>query len=214
MEPADQKVIEILKKVGAIITNDHFLLTSGLHSSTYINKDALYPHTTEASKIGYLIAKRHLGKGIEIVVGPALGGIILSQWTAYHLTQLEEKEILGQFSEKTADKRQILTRGYDKLIKGKKILVVEDITTTGGSVKKVVDSVRKVGGEVVAVCVMINRDPERVHSALFGAPYESLAIFEAEAYDPAVCPMCKAGTPFNKDIGHAKNVPKPPTPSL
>src|SRR4030042_5919357 len=94
------KVVDILKKVKAITTDSHIVLTSGKHSSKYLNKDALYPHTRQVSRIGQMIAQKYLKKNVEVVIGPALGGIILSQWTAHHLTLLKKKEILGGFSEK------------------------------------------------------------------------------------------------------------------
>ena len=97
-------VVEILKKVGAIITDDHFVYTSGKHGSVYINKDALYPHTEETSQVGMLFAKKVEALDIDVVVGPALGGIILSTWTAYHLSSLKHKEILGVYTEKDENK--------------------------------------------------------------------------------------------------------------
>ncbi len=170
----DQKILPILKATGALITNDHFVLTSGKHSSTYINKDAIYPHTKASSEIGALFAKAFQHLEIDAVAAPALGGIILSQWTAYHLSKLKRKEIYGVYTEKTLEKNQIFTRGYESFVKGKNVLVVEDLTTTGASVKKVVDSVRSHGGNVIAVGVMLNRDPENVNDNSLGAPFKAL----------------------------------------
>ncbi|MCG2692366.1 phosphoribosyltransferase, partial [Microgenomates group bacterium] len=87
---------------------------------------------------------------------------------------------------------------------GKKVLVVEDLTTTGGSVKKVVDIVRQAGGEVISVCVMVNRDPKNVNEASVGAPFVAADILEAQAFDEADCPFCKEGRPINTKIGHGK----------
>jgi len=166
-------VVDILKKVGAVITDSHFVYTSGKHGSVYVNKDAVYPHTAETSRIGELFAEKYKDVDIDVVAAPALGGIILSQWVAYHLSKLKGKEILGVYTEKTADKQMIFTRGYDKLVKGKKVLVIEDLTTIGGSVRKVVDTVKATGGNVVAVCVMVNRDPEKVTSEVVGGPFSA-----------------------------------------
>jgi orotate phosphoribosyltransferase len=196
--------IDILKKVGAVITDSHFVFTSGKHGDVYINKDALYPHTGETSKIGRLFAKKFKDMDIDVVAGPALGGIILSQWTAYHLSKLKGREILGVYTEKTSEKNQVFTRGYDKLVKGKNVLVIEDLTTTGGSVKKVVDSVKAVGGRVMAVCVMVNRDTEMVTSKVIGAPFSALGILKASAFDEANCKLCKKKVPINTDVGHGK----------
>lgn len=197
-------VIAILKKVGAVLTGDHFVYTSGKHGSVYINKDALYPHTAETSEIGKMFAEKFKNKKIDVVAAPALGGIILSQWTAFHLSKLKGKEVLGVYTEKTPDKNQVFTRGYDKLVKGRNVLVIEDLTTTGGSVKKVVDSVKAAGGNVIAVCVMVNRDPVNVTSETVGAPFRALGVLEAEAFDEKDCPLCKKGIPINMTVGHGK----------
>ena len=198
------KVVDILKKIGAVITDDHFVYTSGKHGSVYINKDALYPHTAETSEICQTMAEMFKDKDVEAVVGPALGGIILSQWVAHHLSQMKGKEVFGVYTEKDATENQILRRGYDQVIKGKKVLVVEDLTTTGGSVKKVVDTVRLAGSEVVSVCVMVNRDPKNVNESTVGAPFVAADILEAQAFDEADCPFCKQNRPININIGHGK----------
>lgn len=197
-------VVDILRNIGAVITDNHFVYTSGKHGSVYINKDALYPHTESTSEVGKLFAEKFDEAGIEVVAGPALGGIILSQWTAYHLSLATGKDVLGVYTEKTPDKNQVFTRGYDKLVKGKKVLVVEDLTTTGGSIKKVVASVKETGGTVVAACVMVNRDPEQVTSELVGAPFSALGVLKAEAFDEAECPLCKENVPINTEVGHGK----------
>lgn len=197
-------VIEILKNIGAIITDSHIVGTSGRHMAVYINKDALYPHTQETSKIGRIFAQKHKNMAIEVVVGPAMGAIILSQWTAYHLSQILGKEVLGVYTDKTESGGQILKRGYDKLVEGKNVLVVEDVTTTGGSVKKVVETVKAAGGKVVSVSVMVNRDPKLVTEQAVGAAFSPLAVFEIESFDAAACPLCQQNVPINTSVGHGK----------
>lgn len=197
-------VVDILKKVGAVITDSHFVYTSGKHGSVYVNKDAVYPHTVETSRIGELFAEKFKDMDLDVVAAPALGGIILSQWVAFHLSKLKGKEILGVYTEKTVDKQMIFTRGYDKLVKGKNVLVIEDLTTTGGSVRKVVDTVKATGGNVVAVCVMVNRDPEKVTSEVVGGPFSALGVIKASAFDETICPLCKENVPINTDVGHGK----------
>jgi orotate phosphoribosyltransferase len=198
-------IIDILKKIGAIITDDHFVYTSGKHGSVYVNKDALYPHTHETSEVGKLFAAKCKDLDIDVVVGPSVGGIILSQWTAYHLSDLKGKEILGVYTEKDAESNQVFgRRGYDKVVNGKNVLIVEDLTTTGGSVKKVVDTVKIAGGNVLSVCVMVNRNPEMVGEAEVGAPFRSLGELPTEVFDEENCPLCKSGIPVNTKIGHGK----------
>jgi orotate phosphoribosyltransferase len=141
---------------------------------------------------------------IDAVVSPALGGIVLSQWVAYHLSEIQGKEVLGIYAEKTADKNMVFTRGYDQLVTGKNILVVEDVANTGGSAKKTVEAVKAIGGKVVAVEVMVNRSPELVNEQFFGVPFYSLAEFKLSAYGEADCLMCKNGVPINTNVGHGK----------
>lgn len=199
-----KEVIEILTKVGALLPNGHFIGTSGKHLDTYITKDALLPHTEEVSKIGKLMAEKASGYGAEVVVGPALGGIVFSQWTAYHLTQLLGKEVLSFYTEKTPDGDQIFTRGYDAKIKGKKVLVVEDTVTTAGSAMKVVRAVQEAGGEVVHVLVITNRDPDHVNSQSLGIPFDALCDLPLVSYTPEECPMCRNNVPVNIQFGHGK----------
>lgn len=196
-------ILDLLKKANAITTDSHIAYTSGKHGDAYINKDALYPHTEMTSQAGKMMAEKYKDADIDVVVGPALGGIILSQWVAFHLSALQEKEILGVYAEKDANKNLIFTRGYDKIVKGKNVLVVEDVTNTGGSARKVVDAVKSVGGSVVAVCVMVNRNPD-VDEAYMGAPFGALAEFPTIIYDESDCPMCKKRVPINTDIGHGR----------
>lgn len=199
-----ENVIEILKDIKAIVSNSHFVYTSGKHGSVYVRKDMLYPNTQKTSQVCRLFAKKFKDKDIDVVVGPSIGGIILSQWTAYHLTQLKKKEILGIFTEKDENGNQIFKRDYDKLVKNKNVLIVEDLTTTGVSVKKVISSVRKAGGKIIGVCVMVNRDPKSVTSKTIGAPLSSLGILEAKSYDEDKCPLCKSKIPINTIVGHGK----------
>lgn len=197
------EVIQILESVGAVMLNDHFVGTSGRHLEGYINKDALFPHAHQASRIGEIFAETFKDLDIEVVAAPAMGGIILSQWTAYHLSKLKGKEILGVYAEKKDNELQF-TRGFDKVIKEKKVLVIEDLTTTGGSLKKVIDLVKENGGRVVMAGVMVNRDPEYVTEATFGVPFKPLAELSIKSFAENDCPMCKKNIPINISVGHGK----------
>ncbi len=198
-------IFEILKETGALVTDNHFVYTSGKHGSVYINKDAVYPHTQKASEVGELFAEKVKDLDIDVVVGPMIGGIILSQWTAYHLSKLKGKEILGVYTEKDTENNQVFgRRGYDKLVVGKNILIVEDLTTTGGSVRKVVDTVNAAGGKVVSVGVMIDRSDNGMNEDIIGAPFFTLGRLETEVFDAKNCPLCKKGVPINTKIGHGK----------
>lgn len=208
------EVMDILKKVGAILTNGHFIGTSGLHFDTYVNKDFLYPHTKEVSTVCRLFAEKYKDANIEVVVGPALGGIILSQWTVHHLSEIYGKEVLAVYTEKSEDGGQIFTRGYEKYVKGKRILVVEDIITTGGSMLKTIKAVKEAGGNIISACAMINKT-ENLNKNIFGAPFDALADLYVPAYSASKCPLCKAGIPINTEVGHGKKYLRPlPNPPL
>lgn len=198
------EALELLKQTKAILSDSHFVGTSGRHMPLYINKDALYPHPEAVSRMGKLFAEMNKDLDIDVVAAPALGGIVLSTWTAYHLTKLKGKEVLGIYTEKDATKNQIFTRGYDKLVTDKNVLVIEDLAQTGGSVKKVVTSVKAIKGNVIRVCVMVNKDPDTITSELVGAPLSWLAELKTQTWEEQDCPLCKRCVPINTTVGHGK----------
>jgi len=186
------------------MSGSHFVGVSGKHMDTYITKDALFPHVFEVEKVCRMFAEKNKNFEIDVVAAPALGGIILAQGTAYALSKIKGKEVLAVFTEKTPDGDQIFTRGYDKYVKNKNVLVLEDLVTTGGSVQKVIASVKKAGGNVVAVSVMVNKSPKVVNSELFGAPFSALGELEVENYEAKDCPLCRKNVPMNTEFGHGK----------
>lgn len=196
------ELLKMLKDSGAIITDSHIVGTSGKHMSVYINKDALYPHTSYASRVGEMFAEINKALDIDVTVGPSLGGIILSQWTAYHLSKMKGREILGVYTEKDSESNQIFKRGYDKLVAGKNVLVLEDITNTGGSLVKVLESVKNAGGEIVSASVIVNRNPQEINSEELGVPFHPLLTYPAQAWDAEECELCKQGMPINTSVGH------------
>jgi len=198
-------VLDMLKKVGAVYTNDHFVYTSGKHGAVYVNKDAMYLHPIETTLISRLFAERYQRDEVDVVVGPAVGAIVLSQWTAYHLTQLKSKEVLGVYTEKDKEDNQILRRGYAEIVKGRNCLIVEDVTTTGGSIVKVINTVIHSGGNVIAASSMVNRNPDEVNSTFLGVPFSSLCTLKADAYEENECLLCQDNIPINTKVGHGKD---------
>ena len=197
-----REVSNILGKSGAVVKNGHFVGTSGKHMSVYINKSQVMANPKYVSKIGRLFAEKFQNKDIEAVVAPAVAGIVLSQWTAYYLSKFNKKEVVSLYTEKTKDNNQIFKRGYDFLVKNKRVLIVEDITTTGSSIKKVIRSVKKAGGRVIAASVMVNRDTKLVNSKTIRVPFSSLTILKIPSYNASNCPLCKKGIPINSSLGH------------
>jgi orotate phosphoribosyltransferase len=199
----EDDVLALLASVGALITGDHLVYTSGRHGSSYVNKDALYPHTTATAAVCERIARHFAGAGVEVVAGPTIGGVILAQWTAYHLSVIEGREVLAVYAEEEAaaeGKRRVLRRGYDALARGRRALVVEDVLTTGGSARQVVEAVRAAGGEVIGVGALCNRGGVTAETV---AVPELFALTEVplESYAPEDCPLCAAGVPINTRVG-------------
>lgn len=194
-------VVQMLKDAGAILEG-HFIGNSGRHLSIYMNKDTFMPHTKTVSKIGRMFADLNKDNAIEVVVGPAVGGILLSTWTAHHLTELTGKEVLSVFTEKTEDNGQVLKRGYGQLVKGKRVLAVEDTVTTGGSVRKTIDAVTAAGGIVVQLSLVLNRDPKNVNESTFGVPVNALAEIPMESWGEDEVPEWLKKIPINTTVGH------------
>ncbi len=204
MPDMQEEVIDILKKVGAVKTDSHFVGTSGRHMSIYVNKDALLTHPRETGRIGVLFAEKNKDLDIDIVVSPAMGAIILGHWTAYHLSRMTGKEILSVYTEKDKDENQIFKRDYDKLVAGKKVLLIEDTTATGLSVRRTVKPIQGAGGVIVRACVIVNRDAQNITAETVGVPFAWLAEIPAETYAPEECPLCASGVPIDTSVGHGK----------
>jgi orotate phosphoribosyltransferase len=202
MLTTETEVLELLQKVGAF-RSGHFVLVSGMHANSYINKNAMYPYTREMSQLCKSIAERFAGRQIEAVVGPATGGIILSQWIAYHLSEMEGREVYSTYADKEGD-GFIIKRGYDQVIKGKNVLVVEDLVTTGGSLRKVIEAARGTGANVVAAVAICNRG--EVTKEVIGNPPEftSLLTVHLEQWPEEECDLCQRGIPVNVDVGHGR----------
>lgn len=201
----EKEIFTLLGDIGAVTTHTHAVYTSGKHGSMYINKDALYPHTEATSQLCRLFAEHFSQDAVDVVIAPALGGIILSQWTAHHLSQLTDREVLGLYAEKVEGTKDfVIKRGYDKLLIGKKVLILEDVLTTGGSVKKVVDLVRGMEGEVIGVGALCNRGG--ILPADIGKVPQLFALvsLSLDAWNPEDCPLCKQGVPINTSIGKGR----------
>lgn len=201
----EHEVLKILDGVGAVITNSHIVYTSGKHGSAYVNKDAIYPYTLQTSDLCREIARNFLPSNVGVVIAPAIGGVILSQWIAHHLTEFYGDQVLAVYAEKSEDEENfVIKRGYDKLIARKNVLVVEDVLTTGGSAKKVIDATRAIGGKVIGLGVLCNRGGI-TREAMEVPHLFALVKVNLEAWDPEDCPLCKEGVPINTNVGKGRD---------
>lgn len=191
----------ILENCGAL-HRGHFIGTSGRHLATYLAKDAIMPHTAVVSKVCDAfssIAERYTP---DAVVGPTTCGIILSQWTAHHLSEKMGHEVLSLFTDEEHD-QQFLKRRYDALVNGKRVVVVEDVVNTGKSIKEVIDEVERFGGRVVLALSMFNRNEsdEKV-SEILGVPYQSLLHIPLESWAEGEVPEWLSAIPVSTTYGH------------
>jgi len=203
----DPKILQMFADVGAIISNSHFVYSSGRHSSVYINKDALYLHTKAISTLCQMMARPYNADQIDVVVGPVLGGVVLSQWVAHHLNRSRTSgETLAVYAEKEGDgtdKKFSFHRGYDMHIPGRDILVVEDVLTTGGSARQVIELVRIQGGNVIGLSALCNRggvQPQDVGDV----PIHALITVTLETFTEAECPYCQLQIPINTELGKGR----------
>lgn len=180
-----EELLSILESTGAV-RRGHFLLTSGRHSDLFLLLAQVMQHPAHAARIGAAMAARIRGADVEVVVGTAVGGIILAHEVARHLA------IRAIFAEKSAAGGMVLRRGFS-LRRGERALVVEDALTTGGSIRKVVEAVRAQGAEVVGVAVLVDRSGG---SADLGVPVHALMTLPAASWAPEECPLCRAGVPL------------------
>jgi len=202
----ENRVKEIFAQTKAIITGSHIVYTSGKHGSDYVNKDAVYPHTEETDELCRAIAECFVDANVDVVVAPAVGGVILSQGVARHLTRITGRKVFGIYAEK-ADEGDalVIKRGYDKFVPKKRVLVVDDVLTTGGSVKKIVELVRNtLKGIIVGVGVLCNRGNVQSDD-VGGVPVlEALINVQMVMHDPDKCPLCAEGVPINTDVGKGR----------
>jgi orotate phosphoribosyltransferase len=183
------EIIQIFKDAGAILEG-HFLLTSGLHSPMYWEKFRVlqYPHHTE--KLCRLIAEHFKKDKVQVVAGPTTGGIVLAFEVA---RQLGVKSI---FAEKVGEGRSF-RRGFT-IDPGERVLIVDDILTTGGSVVEVIEAVKKLKGDIIGVGVLVDRSEQTKD---FGVPLFSCLRSQTVTYRPGDCPLCAAGVPLVRPGG-------------
>jgi len=180
------EVYRKFQDAGALLEG-HFLLSSGRHSPTYLEKFLVlqYPKTVEAFCAE--IARRYSDSNIDVVLGPTTGGVLLAYETAKNLGTR------GIFAESENGKR-VLRRGF-ALAPGERVLLVDDILTTGGSVRDTIDVVTESGAVLAGIAVLADRSGGKVD---FGVRLEALLTLDVLQYEPADCPQCQAGVPLTK----------------
>lgn len=183
---SEKNVMSLLEETEAVL-HGHFLLTSGLHSPMYVEKFNVLQHPKYTEILCQELAERYATENVELVIGPMTGGILLAH---------EVGKALGTraiFTERENGK-MVLKRGFE-IPKGTRVLIVEDIVTTGGSVLEVVNVVKEQGGNPVGIGLLVDRSGGKVD---FGIHTEALLKLNVPTFQESECPLCKEGKPFTK----------------
>ena len=179
-------MLDRFRRAGALLEG-HFRLTSGLHSSGYLQCALVLQHPADAEACGAAIADRVRPLRPDVVLSPALGGIVIGQEVGRALG------VRAIFAERQ-DGRLTLRRGFS-LEPGEQVLVVEDVVTTGGSTQETIDVARAAGAMVVGAAAIVDRSGGQQR---IDVPFHALATVALPAYEAAACPMCAEGTPVVK----------------
>jgi len=183
---AEERVLHLLRKTGALL-DGHFRLTSGRHSDRYIQCARLLQYPQYAAELGAALGERFARDEVQTVVGPAMGGILVSYEVARNLG------VRSLFTERE-NGRMTLRRGF-ALAEGERVLVVEDVITTGGSVEEVLAVVREHGAVPVGVGALADRSSGKV---CWMVRLEALIRLNVTSYPPEECPLCRDGIPVVK----------------
>ncbi len=185
------EVLKVFNETGAYLRG-HFRLTSGLHSPEYLQCALVLQHPGHAERLGQGLAERLgeilAGERIDVVASPAIGGLIIGH---------EAARALGArfiFAERDAEKKMVLRRGFT-VQPGETAVVVEDVVTTGGSTREVVDALQAAGARVLAAGSIIDRSGGQ---ADVNVPRVALATLQVVTWQPDACPLCREGSPVTK----------------
>lgn len=181
-----EDILKIFKDTEALLEG-HFILTSGLHSNAYFQCAKVFQYPWHAETLCREIADHFRDQRIDVLVSPAVGGIVFGQEIARLLG------VRSIFAERV-EGQMTLRRGF-QISPGERVLLAEDVTTTGGSVKEVMQAAEEAGADIAAVTAVVDRSGGK---AQFGVPYFSLFQMEVTNFEPDSCPLCKTGSAAEK----------------
>jgi len=184
------ELLDLYRRSGALLEG-HFRLTSGLHSSGYLQCALVLQHPQHAESLGRAIADRTRDLGPTLVLSPALGGVVIGQEVGRALG------VRAIFAERQ-DGALTLRRGF-VIGDSDRVLVVEDVLTTGGSTRETMQVARAAGGQVVGAASIVDRGgPAGARASELGVPFVSLFNIDLPTYEPDKCPLCAQGLPVVK----------------
>ncbi len=202
-----------LEKVGCIYEG-HFVGVSGKHLAGYCNIDPLLPHVNLVNEMIKNLVNNFKNDGVQTVVSPAVGAIPFSHWGAYHLSKLTKKDVLGVWADKvkSSEKKAFAfeRQGFIEAVKGKKVVILEDIINQMFSIKATIETVNKAGGKIVGVgSVAANKGVSA--KAMGVKKFINLCDIQYDVWLPEVCiktGLCSRGVPIVEDIGHGDEYKK------
>jgi len=177
-----EQVLQLLRATGAVLEG-HFVLTSGQHSGGYVQCAQVLQYPQHAEALGRWLAERLRGTAVDVVISPAVGGIVIGQEVARALG------VRAIFGEREGGV-MTLRRGFE-VTAGERVLVVEDVTTTGGSVREVMQVAQERQGQIVGVGAILNRSAASLD---LGVPLHVLATLQMQNYQPDACLLCQQGS--------------------
>ena len=178
------EIIKVFEQTGVILRG-HFRLTSGRHSDMFLQCSQVMQYPSHASKICAELARLFKDTEVDLVAGPAMGGIVL----AYEVARALGARTI--FAERENGK-MAFRRGF-AIRPGEAVLLVEDAVSTGGSVNEVAEAVAQAGGRIVGIGALVDRSGGKVS---FGVPFRPLIAMDIKSYSPAECAMCRDGAPL------------------
>lgn len=194
-------VLHELAKVNAILIDRHFVYTSGRHGANYINLDPLFTDAGLTYSLCQLLADPYLGD-FDVVASPAVGGVVLCELTA--LAAVERGfHVSAVWADKSESGFAFERAGFADRLRGKRVLLVEDLLTTGGSLAQVASKVKDAGGSVIGASVICNRGGVTA-ADLSVSGLRSLSTVEFVSFDATSCPLCLGAVPIVLDIGHGE----------
>lgn len=205
------KTAEILARRNVVVTDDHFVYAAGDHGDVYVNKDDAYLRGSELFLICNEMADLVGDTPVDVVVGPELGGIKLSDRVGEAIAVFSRTDVISITALKLREgdgklvkpEQYVIGRGHDKYVSGKRVLITEDVLTTGMTAKLVVDCLRALGADVVGVVALCNRGG--VTAERLGVPLlRSVLNLNIQKYPAHECPFCRMGRPINQVLGKGK----------
>lgn len=211
----ESDILRLLKSFRAVVASTHVCLTPKVdgwyHSNVYVTKDRITKHPWKAQPLYRSLALDWFGSRVEVVASPVIGAVAIAQFIALYLSEREGRDVLVVYAEleNQLDKASPfkLARGFNNDVRGRRVLVVDDVLMTGYSAQRTVTAVKEAGGEVIGVAALVNRGNVKEQD-LGGVPrvtaLTNLAGIHMKTWKASLCPLCKQLAPLRVDIGQAE----------